>query len=82
MKELRDKVNRLWEIQEEMLGLLGEARELLRGTRAYDRADAYWLAHIRVALGSGHGYLDRSMCSMEDTISELEEEAEGAEEEF
>jgi len=65
MTELREKIDRLWEIQEEMLELLDEAKEILRDTKAYDRADA--------ALTSDHGYLDRSMCSMEDTIQELEE---------
>jgi len=72
MTEIQDKIYRLGEIQDEMLRLLDEAREILRDTKAYDRADAYWLAHITTALTNEHGYLDRSMCSMEDTIRELE----------
>jgi len=76
VSEMKEKVRRLEEIQEEMLSLLDEARGILEGTRAYSRADAYWLAHVKIALTNEHDYLGESMCSMEDTIEELMEEAE------
>jgi len=68
------KVDRLEEIQEQMLSLLGEAREILEGTRAYDAADAYWLAHVEMALVNEHRWLGGSMVTMEDSIEELREE--------
>jgi len=75
--ELRDKAYRLEEIKEEIWELLREAKELLRGTRAESRAKAYWVAHMVMGITREHSYLGRSMCCMEDTIEELEEEADG-----
>ena len=49
--------------------LVNQAREILDGTQYYDQADAYWLSHIESALGTG----TYSMCSMRDTIREIEE---------
>ena len=69
---MQQDIQRLKDIQEEMLGLLAEADQLLRGTPAYQRAKSYWLAHVETALTNSHGYLGGSMCSMEDTITELE----------
>jgi len=74
MKDLGEKIDRLYEIQEEMTELLREARQLLRGTRAESRAKAYWIPGVLTSLTNQHSYLGRSMCTMEDTIRELEEE--------
>lgn len=75
--------NRLVEIQEEISGLLNEAARLVRShgvDNEADRADAYWIPHIRMALCSDHGYVGSSMCSMMDTAESFLEE-EGEEEE-
>jgi len=60
-------------VQQEMLELLECSRRLLRDAPnlAYQRADAYWLAHARMALTNEHGYLGRSMMTMDDTINEV-----------
>ena len=72
--------NRLVEIQEEISGLLNEAALLVRRHGVDSeaaRADAYWIPHIRMALGGDHGFIGHSMCSMMDTAeSFLEEEGE------
>lgn len=72
--------NRLVEIQEEISGLLNEAARLVmrHGVDSEAaRADAYWIPHIRMALGGDHGFIGHSMCSMMDTAeSFLEEEGE------
>ncbi len=81
--ELSESIERLVNIKDEMLELLGEAQDLLTSTShlatigpsILDRAEAYWLAHIRVALSNDHDYLGESMCSMEDTIKELDAES-------
>lgn len=68
-----ERVTRLHGIQQDMLALLAEAKQLLRGTEAAARAESYWLAHIRIALDDEHGYLAGSMCTLQDTIDELAE---------
>lgn len=75
---------RILEISEEIRDLLQEAMDLVRveGTSLdRERARSYWYGHIRIALGGEHGYMGRSMCSMEDTARELMEEIEDDEEE-
>jgi hypothetical protein len=76
---------RLVEIQEEMLELLEEAKNILRREDGivYDRAKAYWLAHVEMGLTNSHSYMGSSTVSMEDTINECrpEEESEDDEEE-
>lgn len=69
-----NKAERLMEIKEEMLELLDEARMLVRGTHEEDRAGAYWLAHIRMALDNEHNYLGRGGCTMQSTIEALEDD--------
>ena len=68
-------VMKLEMLQEAMLELLGVAREILGGMEgnamAYERADAYWLAHIEMALKKETMYLGGSMMTMEDTIEEV-----------
>jgi len=67
-----ERAERLSEIKEQMLELLRAARGIVRGTSEEDRAGAYWLAHLRVALDSDHSYLGGSMCTMQETIEALE----------
>lgn len=52
---------------------LDEAEQILQraGGITRDRAESYWLAHMRIAIGGEHGYLAGSMCSMNDTLEEL-----------
>jgi hypothetical protein len=77
--------NRMVEIQEEISGLLNEAARLTR-RHGVDgevwRADAYWIPHIRMALGGDQGFIGSSMCSMMDTaesfLKEEEEDGSGA----
>lgn len=69
-----EDVDRLEEIREEIMELMDEAKKIVAGSKnrgAVGRADAYWIPHIEIALGGEHGYMDRSMCSMQDTIEEL-----------
>ena len=72
-----EALDRLKEIQGEMLELLDEADRILRhdfGGMIYERARSYWLAHVKMALTKEHGYLGGSMCNFEDTISECEDD--------
>lgn len=66
--------SRLVEIQDEMLDLLTEAKRLVRheGGISWERAKGYWVAQIETALSNEHDYLGGSMCTMQDTINELE----------
>ena len=67
-------VMKLEMLQEAMLELLDEARSILgkeADAMAYERADAYWLAHIEMALKKETKYLGGSMMTMEDTIEEV-----------
>ena len=71
--------NRLVEIQEEISGLLNEAARLTR-RHGMDseaaRADAYWIPHIRMALGGDHGFIGPKITMMDTAESFLEEEGE------
>lgn len=71
-----ENLDRLKEIQEEMLELRREAEKLLHkdGGSHYMRAKAYWLAQLKTSLTNEHEYLGGSMCSMQDTIEEIEGE--------
>jgi hypothetical protein len=64
---------RLVNIQNEMLELLDEASRLVRnnGGQEWERAKAYWVAQISMALSNNHNYVGGSMCTMEDTIENL-----------
>ncbi len=69
-----EDINRLREIQEEILDLLHEAKGIISDyPGASSRAEAYWLAHAKMAITNEHGYLGGSMVTMEDTINEIEE---------
>jgi hypothetical protein len=72
-------VEKLETIQGWMMELLEEARKILKkevGGMAYERADAYWLAHVETALKKETRYLGGSMVTMDDTIEEVREVAE------
>lgn len=67
-----DDIKKLEEIKDKISELLNEARQLIRNyPRAYERADAYWLAHMECALDKNSKYLGSSMVTMDDTISEI-----------
>jgi hypothetical protein len=80
MIDTGERAERLNEIYEQFRDLLDEARDLVRGTREEDRANAYWLAHIRCALDEDHDYLSRGMCTMQDSIEALDAQAADEEE--
>lgn len=62
-------------ILENMHELLGQAEHALRGTTEESRAGCYWIAHIKMALDKNcHSYLGSSMCTMQDTITDLYDE--------
>lgn len=66
---------RFEEIICEIKELLEEAIDLVPG-HARARAEAYWYAHISTSLNEDHGYLGGSMCSMQDTLEDFDEEEE------
>ena len=75
----QELVDELREIQVQMLECLEQAKALIKQSgqeMTLQRAESYWLAHARIALTNDHAYLGGSMCSMEDTIAEIEESAE------
>lgn len=63
---------RLEEIKVQIKELLEEAIDLVPD-HARSRAEAYWYAHIAMALDEDHGYMGGCMCSMQDTIDRIEE---------
>jgi len=72
-----EAADRIREIADEIRELLAEAMDIAGGDdMVYTRARSYWYPHILIALGGDHGYLGGSMCSMEDTANELEEDEE------
>lgn len=66
-----EKASRLEEIKEEIKHLVREAFEVVRGTSEEGRAKAYWYPHICMALDDDHGYMGRSMSSMQDAVDAL-----------
>jgi len=72
--EQLDAYTRLYEIQSEIDSLISEASSIVKINfpSEFPRADAYWIAHFKQALGT-YGYM--SMCSMQDTITAAEAEA-------
>ena len=75
--EVTEDLDRLNDIKDEMENLLREARKIVHKYPEHHRAEAYWIPHIKMALLKEHGYLGRSMCTMEDTINEMEESMKG-----
>lgn len=69
-----EDIKRLKEVQRKMIELLDEAEYLIRITgdgKIFDRAKAYWIPHIKMALLNDTEYVGKSMVTMEDTISEI-----------
>jgi hypothetical protein len=71
--DYRELASELFDIQEEILGLLERATNLLHNApdMTYQRATAYWLAHAKMAITREHDYLGGSMVTMDDTIQEI-----------
>jgi hypothetical protein len=74
MNEHEEAAEQLQEIQEQMLHLIREARQILRGIGGFTekRAESYWIPHIKTALTNNHEFLSSSMVTMADTIEELQ----------
>ena len=74
MSQIIEDIERLKEIKDGILELVDEARTILSPYGIiYQRAVSYWIAHTEIAISNNHGYLGGSMCSLDDSISELEE---------
>ena len=66
--------DRFEEIIYEMKDLVDEAICLVP-PEARDRARSYWYAHIVTSLNEDHEYAAGSMCSMQNTLDEWEDES-------
>ena len=69
----------LQDMRDDMLTLLDQMESLIQGAdvgMAYNRAKAYWIPHVRMALTKEHSYLGGSMVDCEDTINEMYEDEE------
>ena len=67
---------RFEEIIGEIKELLEEAIDLVPEGIARSRAESYWYGNMIVNVNDDHGYMGRSMCSMQDTLEEFDEEVE------
>ena len=67
---------RFEEIIGEIKELLEEAIDLVPEGMAHSRAESYWYGNMIVNVNDDHGYMGRSMCSMQDTLEEFDEEVE------
>ena len=63
---------RFEEIIDEMKTLLNEAIDLVPD-HMLPRAKSYWYAHILTNLSNDHDYMSKSMCSMQDTLIDLDD---------
>ena len=75
-RERQEIVDELGEIQSQILELVEQARALLRRNElqgALMRAESYWIAHVTTAISNNHGYLGKSMVSLQDTIDEIKD---------
>lgn len=73
--------NRFEEIIGEIRELLDEALELVPEGVTRSRAESYWYGNMIVNVTEDHNYMSGSMCSMQDTLEELDEVEEFDEEE-
>jgi hypothetical protein len=74
-RDRQEIVDDLGEIQSQILDLVEQARALLRRNElqgALRRAESYWMAQVITAISNNHGYLGKSMVSLQDTIEEIE----------
>lgn len=80
------ELSECWEEMTELLDRIDSAlngiRRMPGGDHIVSRAKSYWYANIKMALSNEHEYMGKAGCTMEDTISEVEdlEEGEGLEE--
>ena len=75
-RDRQEIVDELGEIQSQILELVDQARALLRRNElqgALMRAESYWIAHVTTAISNNHGYLGKSMVSLQDTIDEIKD---------
>ena len=75
-RDRQEIVDELGEIQSQILELVEQARALLRNNQyqgALARAESYWIAHVTTAISNNHGYLGKSMVSLQDTIDEIKD---------
>ena len=75
-RDRQEIVDELGEIQSQILELVDQARALLRRNElrgALMRAESYWIAQVTTAISNNHGYLGKSMVSLQDTIDEIKD---------
>ena len=75
-RDRQEIVDEHGEIQTQILEVVEQARALLRRKElqgALMRAEAYWIAHVTTAISNNHGYLGKSMVSLQDTIDEIKD---------
>lgn len=68
---------RIMEISYEIRNLLNEAMDLVRAEGSdltRERAGSYWYPHILMNLDDDHSWLGGSMCTMEGTAQELDDD--------
>lgn len=76
-----ETIERMVEIKDEIKSLVNEAMELLeRDTMIYNRATSYWFPHILMELDEEHNWIGGSMCSLQNTIDEMNEDSTDSEE--
>ena len=71
--EIREDIERLKEIKEEILELIREAEQIIRDYPESRAAENYWIPNVVTALTRQHDYLGGAMITMEESIEELEE---------
>ena len=77
-KELEDRIEMLEQAQELMSEAITLVKDAISGTRYERNSEAYWVAHAKILLGSGHGYtsndknIDTMVQELKDDIEELE----------
>ncbi len=75
-EQLEEKIDQAEEIYEEMLERVGEIQEVFRGTEDYDRAKAYFLAQLQMAMNDDHMYLGGGSYTFENGIESLRRQLE------
>lgn len=65
---------RFEEIIGEIKVLIEEGLNLVPSGGVKERARSYWYSQIVTALDDDHEYMGGSMCTMEDTLNEFDEE--------
>jgi hypothetical protein len=74
MPEIRESIDRMKEIQNEIEELLNEALDIYTANGGFrEQARSYWYAHILGALRNETEFLGGSMVTLEDAIIEIQE---------